>query len=102
VFSGAPTLGVPDAASSASTALEDKAAAGPSLEQLAAPRPAPSTGKLPFKALVLYGAILHGNPVDAEFLTYSLADDTVFLLQQESGPTDNRAVAIMNSVRAVR
>jgi len=63
---------------------------------------APTGPKIPFKAIVLYGALLKGQPVDAEFLTYALADDTVFLLQQESGPTDSRAVAVMNSVRPAK
>lgn len=100
VFSGTPTLSTPEQGPQAATAFDDKANAGLSLEQLTG-RPAPKGAKIPVNGLVIYGASYLGMPVDAEFLDFDLSPKELFLMQQESGKTDQRIGAIVDSVRRV-
>lgn len=98
LFSGAPSIGTPDQGPRAATAFDDKANAGLPLEDLAG-RATPKGAKLRYNALVLYGASFNGTPVDAEFLNYALSAKELFLLQQESGKTDDRVGTIIDTVR---
>lgn len=98
LFSGAPSIGTPDQGPRAKTAFDDKVHAGLPLEDLAG-RAAPAGVKLRYNALVLYGASYQGTPVDAEFLNYALSAKELFLLQQESGKTDERVGTIIETVR---
>lgn len=98
LFSGAPSIGTPDQGPRAVTAFDDKPNSGLPLEDLAA-RATPKGTKLRYNALVLYGASVVGTPVDAEFLNYALSSNELFLLQQESGKTDERVGLIIETVR---
>ena len=100
LFSGAPSIGTPEQGPQAPTAFDDKAAAGLPLEDLTG-RAAPKGARIPVNGLVLYGAIYHGAPVDAELLNFALSPKQLFLMQQESGKTDERISAILDSVRRV-
>ena len=97
VFSGAPSIGTPEQGPQATTAFEDKSAAGLPLEELTGR--APQGAKISFNGLIIYGASYKGTPVDAEFLNFALSPKELFLMQQESGKTDDRIAAIIDSVR---
>ena len=100
LFSGAPSIGTPEQGPQAPTAFDDKASAGLPLEDLTG-RAAPKGARMPVNGLVLYGAVYHGTPVDAELLNFALSPKQLFLMQQESGKTDERIGAIVDSVRRV-
>ena len=98
LFSGAPSIGTPEQGPKAPTAFEDKAKAGAPLEELTG-RPPPKGAKIPVNGLIIYGASDHGTPVDAELLDYALSSKQLFLMLQESGKTDERIGAIVDTVR---
>ena len=98
LFSGAPTIGTPEQGPQAATAFDDKANAGLPLEDLTGRAP-PKGAKIPVNGLVIYGASYLGTPVDAEFLNFALSTKELFLMQQESGKTDDRIAAIVDTVR---
>ena len=100
LFSGAPSIGTPEQGPQAPTAFEDKAAAGLPLEDLTG-RAAPKGARIPVNGLVIYGATYNGAPVDAELLNFALSPKQLFLMQQESGKTDERIGAIVDSVRRI-
>ena len=98
LFSGAPMIGTPEQGPKATTAYEDKSKAGLSLEDLTGRAP-PKGAKIPLNGLVIYGASYLGTPVDAELLNFALSPKELFLMQQESGKTDDRIAAIVDTVR---
>ncbi len=100
LFSGAPSIGTPEQGPQAPTAFEDKTKAGAPLEELTGRAP-PKGAKIPVNGLVIYGASYHGTPVDAELLNYALSPKQLFLMLQESGKTDERIGAIVDTVRRV-
>ena len=70
-------------------------------EQLFSPLPE-SAPKLPFKVIKIFGAALHGTPVDVQVINFAVGDKLAFLMQQESGEDDKRIVDIVNSVRPAK
>ena len=98
VFSGAPTIALPEQPPAVQTAKDQEAEPAFSMGQFDAAAPTSPAGMV-VGAAFLHGATLDGKPVDAQFFNYGLSKDAVFLLQQESTSTDNRAVAIAKSVR---
>ena len=98
LFSGTPSIATPEQGPRAVTAFEDKANAGLPLEDLTGRAP-PKGAKIPVNGLVIYGASYLGTPVDAEFLNFALSPRELFLIQQESGKTDDRMSAIIDTVR---
>lgn len=99
VFSGAPSLETPERAPDVTTATEDKAMSGLSLDQLTGKAPTPGGPHLHFRAVTLYGASYEGKPVDAQFLNFAVDKNTALLMQQESSPTDDRVGAVVDSIR---
>ncbi len=63
------------------------------------PTDKPAAAPLPFNSAVLYGATLAGKPVDVQFLNFALNKETAFVMQQESGSTDDRAALVIKSIR---
>lgn len=58
--------------------------------------------KLPFRAIQYYGTTMNGKPIDVQLLVYNLPDNRLFVMMQESGPDDGRAVAMARSVRGAK
>lgn len=100
LFSGSPSLATPEQGPQAPTAFEDKDKAGSPLEDLTG-RPPPKGAKIPVNGLIIYGASYLDTPVDAELLNYALSPKVLFLMQQESGKSDERIGAIVETVRRV-
>ena len=99
IFSGAPSIALPEKPPAVETARDEEPEPAFSLDQFSATTtPKIETG-MTVKASLLHGATLDGKPVDAQFFSYGLSKDVAFLLQQESQPADNRAVIIAKSVR---
>ena len=99
VFSGAPSIALPGKPPAVATAEDREPEPAFALEQFNATTLPKIGPRMTSKAAFLYGATLDGKPVDAQFFNFGLSKDAAFLLQQESTPTDNRAVDIVNSVR---
>lgn len=99
VFSGAPSLETPEHAPDVTTATEDKAMSGLSLDQLTGKAPTPGGPHLRFRAVTLYGASYDGKPVDAQFLNFAVDRNAALLMQQESSSTDDRVGAVVDSIR---
>lgn len=98
-FSGQPSLATPGTAGS-----NDPVKAGQtSVESLtgfgAKVTPMP---KIPFRAVQYFGTTMAGKPVDVQLVIYNLPDNRLFVMMQESGPDDGRAVAIAQSVQGVK
>ena len=100
LFSGTPSLATPEQGPQAPTAFEDKDKAGSPLEDLTGRSP-PKGAKIPVNGLIIYGASYLDTPVDAELLNYALSPKELFLMQQESGKSDERIGAIVDTVRRV-
>lgn len=98
-FSGAPSLAPPAKAPPVETALSATAPKGETLEEMIAPTVPAAAPKMPFRVAVYSGASLAGQPVDVQLVNFSLSKTELFLLEQESGPADDRAVTIVKSVR---
>lgn len=96
-FSGAPSISaaggiVPSVGSNASTASMTfgKAALGST-----------AGNKIPHKIVTFRGGRLDGKATDVQLYVFSLASNELFLIEQQSGATDRRAVDIVYSVKAV-
>ena len=57
--------------------------------------------KIPHRIVNYKGGRLDGKPTDVQLYVFSLAKNELFLIEQQSGGTDNRAVEIVYSVKAV-
>lgn len=58
--------------------------------------------KLPFRAVQYYGTTMNSKPVDVQLLIYNLPANRLFVMMQESGADDGRAVAMARSVRGAK
>ena len=56
----------------------------------------------PYKVVQTFGATLDSKPVDIELAMYTLSDDRLFVIEQQSGQTDGRATAIVKSYRPLQ
>lgn len=98
-FSGAPSLkpkfsSEPSPNGNADANTSGAAPAGPDSGTAASPM-------RPFKVVQTFGATMDKKPVDLELAMYPLAKDTFFVIEQQSGPTDSRAAAIVKSFKRV-
>lgn len=100
-FSGAPSLKPPGTDGSnkpvkpADNSIEGLTGFGS--ENASKPKP-----KLPFKAVQIFGTTLNGKPVDVQVVIYALPANHLFVMMQESGSDDGRAVAMAQSVRRAK
>ncbi len=67
----------------------------------AAPTGASSRNKIPHKIVNYQDANFDGKPTDVQLYIFSLTRDDLFLIEQQSGKSDNRAVDIVYSVQPV-
>ena len=104
-FTGAPSLKTPGTAGSndpvkpGALSVESLTGFGATVENDPVN---PNLPKLPFRAVLYYGATMNGKPVDVQLLIYSLPANRLFVMMQESGSDDGRAVAMARSVRATK
>lgn len=56
----------------------------------------------PFKVVQTFGATAGRKPIDIELAMYALAHDQIFVIEQQSGQTDGRAVAIVRTLKLIR
>ena len=95
-YFGPPSLDLPTKPI-APTAMQDNARSGSTLEELT--RPPVVKPKIPFGEGHLPSATFDGKPIDVEIVNFSVSLTQLFVVLQASGPTDDRAVAIMRSVK---
>ena len=64
-----------------------------------APAAATSRNKIPHRIVNYKDATFGGKPTDVQLYIFSLTHDDLFLIEQQSGQSDNRAVDIVYSVK---
>lgn len=97
-FSGTPSLATPGTQGSNEHA-EPGAASLEALTGLGAPTT--PKNKPPFRVAQYFGTTLANKPIDVQLVIFRLPKKRIFVMDQASGPTDGRAVAIVQSVRTV-
>lgn len=103
-FSGAPSLGLPGTTGPNAKTNSSVLAIGenPFSGTTDGAVKSRAKSKLPLRSVRYAGTTMNGKDVDAELAIYTLSDNRVFLLMQESEPSDNRSVGIGRSVAPKR
>ncbi len=98
VFSGAPSLNTPGKPN-VRLAVRTDVPAGASLEEMTIPGMKSGAAKLPFKVGHFANTTLDGQHVDVEIVDFGLSAKQLLLVLQASLRNDDRAAAIMKSMR---
>lgn len=97
-MAGGPSLATPSLGNSADNSTDKMTITTPAAT---AQKGQPTINGLSFQSYRLEGGMFKDKPTDIQLALFSLPKNDLFVIEQQSAPEDNRAAAIMASVKKV-